>query len=327
MMAPRHATSPVPSCPLSNEPAQLYCIVPRDDHGHHDHESYYGDCDTDSLVKVRTRLGLDMEQKKARKEENLRIMMEDLIPPIKLESQMNTLDNSSTKLANGLKKTAPVTEGCLIEGFVHVNKFPGNLVILARSVAHIFDVSQMNMSHIISIFSFGLTLDTTSVTRINPHEITHFFEVHMNGMSGKEHKSSKETPFLMASVHGIESSVECNASTRYNPKGKISLIRVRRQKNRRSIPFFQELNPHINIHPTRLFQVPPGLIQVFFDPLSFVVALDAAVLSMEGDIDVLGPSILNPKRIGVDDVKGTGEKLLYRLLWGEESWNWWGGGA
>ncbi|PHU04455.1 hypothetical protein BC332_25277 [Capsicum chinense] len=213
-MAPCHATSPVPSCPLFNEPAQLYCIVPRDDHGHHDHKSYYGDCDTDSLVKVRTRLGLDMEQKEARKEENLRIMMEDLIAPIKLESQMNTLDNSSTKLATGLKRTAPITGGCRIEGFVCVNKVPGNLVILACSIAHIFDASQMNMSHIISIFSFAI-----------------------------------------------------------------------------------------------------------------VVALDVTVLSMEGDIDVLGPSILNPKRLGVDDVKGTGEDLLYRLLWGEEGWNWWGGGA
>ncbi|KAF3638934.1 hypothetical protein FXO38_22960 [Capsicum annuum] len=213
----------------------------RDDHGQHDHESYYGDCDTDSLVKVRTRLVLDMEQKEARKEENLRI--------VKIEKE---------------------------------NRVPGNLVILARSVAHIFDASQMNISHVISIFSFGMTLDTTSVTRINPDEITHFFEVHMNSMSGKEHKSSKETPFLMASVYGIELSVECNASTRNNPIGKISLIRVRRQKNGRY---------------------------------------------NAGDIDVLRPSILNTKRLGVDDVKGTGEELLYKLLWGEEGWNWWAGGA
>ncbi|KAF3647411.1 hypothetical protein FXO38_18665 [Capsicum annuum] len=77
------------------------------------------------------------------------------------------------------------------------------------------------------------TLDTTSVTRINLHEITHFLEVHKNSMSGKENESCKETPCLMASVHGTESSVECNASTNCSPKGKISLIRVRRQKNER----------------------------------------------------------------------------------------------
>lgn len=108
----------------------------RDDHGHHDHESYYGDRDTDSLVK----------------------MMEDLVAPIKLESQMITSDNSSTKLATGLRRPAPVTGGCRLEGFIRVKKVPGNLVISARSAAHSFDASQMNMSHIISRFSFGKTI-------------------------------------------------------------------------------------------------------------------------------------------------------------------------
>ncbi|XP_004244141.1 protein disulfide isomerase-like 5-4 [Solanum lycopersicum] len=108
----------------------------RDDHGHHDHESYYGDRDTDSLVK----------------------MMEDLVAPIKLDSQTITSDNSSTKLETGLKRPAPVTGGCRIEGFVRVKKVPGNLVISARSAAHSFDASQMNMSHVISSFSFGKTI-------------------------------------------------------------------------------------------------------------------------------------------------------------------------
>ncbi|PHT59049.1 hypothetical protein CQW23_01412 [Capsicum baccatum] len=70
------------------------------------------------------------------------------------------------------------------------------------------------------------TLDTTSVTRINFHEKTDFLKVHKNSMSGKENESSKETPCLMASVHGTKSSVECNASTNCSPKGKINLIRV-----------------------------------------------------------------------------------------------------
>ncbi|PHU21126.1 Protein disulfide-isomerase 5-3 [Capsicum chinense] len=109
----------------------------RDYHGHHDHESYYGDRDTDNLVK----------------------MMKYLIAPIKLEYQMNTSDNSSTKLATSLKRPAPVTGGCRIEGFV-----PGNLVISARSEAHSFDTSQMNMSHVTSSFSFGETI-TPKVTR------------------------------------------------------------------------------------------------------------------------------------------------------------------
>ncbi|PHT44755.1 Protein disulfide-isomerase 5-4 [Capsicum baccatum] len=181
---------------------------PIDDHGHHDHKSYYGDRDTDSLVK----------------------MMEDLTETIKLESQMNTSDNSSTKLATGLKKSALVIGGCRIECFVHVKKVPGNLIISARSAAHSFVASQMNMSYVISSFLF-------------------------------------------------ESSVECNASTSCNPKGKISLIGVRRQNNK------------------RIWE-------------ASTIALDASALSMEGDIDMLGPSILNLESLGVDDVKGTYEELL-----------------
>ncbi|KAF3649451.1 hypothetical protein FXO38_17653 [Capsicum annuum] len=248
--------------------------VNRDGHGHHDHESYYGDCDMDKLVKF---CGIGYHFYHAIEMTQIFIflqMMKDLISLIKLESHMNTLDNSSTKLATGLKRPAPVIGGCRIEGFVRVKKVLGNLVISVRSAAYSFDASQMNISHVISSFSFCPTLYTASVTRINSHETTHFFDVHKNSMSGKEHESSKETPCLMASVYGIESSVECNAGTSCNPKGKISLIGVRRQKN------------------------------------ESCYSIDAVALSTKGDIDVLGPPILNPERLGMDDVKGTDEELL-----------------
>ncbi|KAI8009212.1 Protein disulfide isomerase-like 5-4 [Camellia lanceoleosa] len=105
----------------------------RDDHGHHDHESYYGDRDTDSLVKT----------------------MEDLVAPITMESQRLALKNELGNVADDAKRPAPLAGGCRIEGFVRVKKVPGNLVISARSVAHSFDASKMNMSHIISNLSFG----------------------------------------------------------------------------------------------------------------------------------------------------------------------------
>nr|GMC75478.1 protein disulfide isomerase-like 5-4 [Ipomoea batatas]GMC76560.1 protein disulfide isomerase-like 5-4 [Ipomoea batatas] len=105
----------------------------KEDHGHHEHESYYGDRDTESLVKT----------------------MEELVAPISLESQRVASDGKSNKLTNGTKRPAPATGGCRIEGFVRVKKVPGNLVISAHSGAHSFDGSQMNMSHVISRFSFG----------------------------------------------------------------------------------------------------------------------------------------------------------------------------
>ncbi|KAF3621104.1 hypothetical protein T459_23254 [Capsicum annuum] len=46
------------------------------------------------------------------------------------------------------------------------------------------------------------------------------------------------------------------------------------------------------------------------------VELDAVALSMDGDVDMLGPPILNPERLGVDDVEGTYEELLMQNIVG-----------
>ncbi|KAL3639938.1 Protein disulfide-isomerase 5-4 [Castilleja foliolosa] len=121
----------------------------RDEHGHHEHESYYGDRDTDSLVKT----------------------MENLVATISLESHGNSGSPSGeTKEDN--KRPAPKSGGCRVEGFVRVKKVPGNLIVSARSASHSFDVSQMNMSHVITHFSFGKKISTremNDVKRVLPY--------------------------------------------------------------------------------------------------------------------------------------------------------------
>ncbi|XP_058219998.1 protein disulfide isomerase-like 5-4 [Rhododendron vialii] len=120
----RHHIQGYPSIRIFRKGSDL-----REDHGQHDHESYHGDRDTDTLVKT----------------------MENLVAPIPLESQRLALEN----VQDDAKRPAPLVGGCRIEGFVRVKKVPGNLVISARSGAHSFDASKMNMSHIISHLSFG----------------------------------------------------------------------------------------------------------------------------------------------------------------------------
>lgn len=105
----------------------------KSDHGHHEHESYYGDRDTDSLVEF----------------------MESLIKPIPLGSQALALEDKSGNKTANLKRPAPSAGGCRIEGFVRVKKVPGNLIVSAHSGSHSFDASKMNMSHVIYHFSFG----------------------------------------------------------------------------------------------------------------------------------------------------------------------------
>lgn len=116
----------------------------RNDHGHHDHEAYYGERDTDSLVAA----------------------METLAAPIPAEANKLALENKSDNTTDSTKRPAPVTGGCRIEGFVRVKKVPGNLVISARSGAHSFDASQMNMSHVISHLSFGKKISARTFAEV-----------------------------------------------------------------------------------------------------------------------------------------------------------------
>ncbi|KAL7131008.1 hypothetical protein ABFS83_13G170400 [Erythranthe nasuta] len=121
----------------------------RNDHGHHDHESYYGDRDTDTLVKT----------------------MEDLVAPISVQS-LSASDSPATEKKDDAKRPAPLAGGCRIEGFVRVKKVPGNLIVSARSASHSFDGSQMNMSHVISHFSFGKMITPrvmSDMKRLLPH--------------------------------------------------------------------------------------------------------------------------------------------------------------
>ncbi|KAJ0103421.1 hypothetical protein Patl1_05206 [Pistacia atlantica] len=98
-----------------------------EEHGHHDHESYYGDRDTDD-GRVSCIIPREGPQKLA-------------------------LEDKSKNSAENAERSAPKAGRCRIEGYV-----PGNLIISARSGAHSFDTSQMNMSYVITHLSFGQLL-------------------------------------------------------------------------------------------------------------------------------------------------------------------------
>ncbi|KAH7675661.1 COPII vesicle protein [Dioscorea alata] len=122
----------------------------KDNHGHHDHESYYGDRDSESLVAA----------------------MEALVRSLPTKSRTLELEDKSDHTVNAVKRPAPLTSGCRIEGFVRVKRVPGNLIISAHSGAHSFDASLMNVSHFISHFAFGKKLThrmMSELKRLAPH--------------------------------------------------------------------------------------------------------------------------------------------------------------
>ncbi|CAK8535253.1 unnamed protein product [Lathyrus sativus] len=119
----------------------------RSDHGHHEHESYYGDRDTDTLVKTMENVVASLPSQK-----------------LALGDKLNLIENA--------KRPAPPSGGCRIEGYVRVKKVPGNLFVSARSESHSFDASQMNMSHVIHHLSFGRKLSLrvmNDVKRLIPY--------------------------------------------------------------------------------------------------------------------------------------------------------------
>lgn len=118
-----------------------------EEHGHHEHESYYGERDTNSLVAA----------------------MEALAAPVGKPALDGKVSNVT------VKHPAPRAGGCRIEGFVKVKKVPGNLMISAHSGSHSFDASTMNMTHYVSDFSFGRKLPLNKlreVLRLTPQLVS-----------------------------------------------------------------------------------------------------------------------------------------------------------
>ncbi|KAJ9568008.1 hypothetical protein OSB04_003974 [Centaurea solstitialis] len=161
-----------------------------DVHGHHEHESYYGDRDTDSLVEAMEQLvkPIELEQKnRLQRMEMARplLMQKDLHhveedveskglyesrrendPDMMISYPLPTCIYEFTSFANTVfigTSLPPKASGKLLERPTSrpylclqlLFEVPGNLVISARSESHSFDASLMNMSHIISNFSFG----------------------------------------------------------------------------------------------------------------------------------------------------------------------------
>ncbi|XP_039061099.1 protein disulfide isomerase-like 5-4 isoform X2 [Hibiscus syriacus] len=99
----RHHIQGYPSIRIFRKGSDL-----REDHGHHEHESYYGDRDTETLVKA----------------------MEDLVASVPRENQVLALEDKS----NVSKRPAPLTGGCRIEGYVRVKKIEHYLQIVKTEV-------------------------------------------------------------------------------------------------------------------------------------------------------------------------------------------------
>uniref|UniRef100_A0A161WRJ9 Thioredoxin domain-containing protein n=1 Tax=Daucus carota subsp. sativus TaxID=79200 RepID=A0A161WRJ9_DAUCS len=153
----------------------------RDEHGHHEHEAYYGDRDTDSLVTrpswekaakiMRERYDPEMDGRillgKVDCTEENELCRRNHIqgyPSIRIFRK-----GSDVRDEHGHHEHEAYYGDRDTDSLVTV---PGNLVFAARSGSHSFDASQMNMSHIITRLTFGKKITPkgmTDVSRVLPY--------------------------------------------------------------------------------------------------------------------------------------------------------------
>ncbi|GJP32355.1 hypothetical protein CLOM_g16952 [Closterium sp. NIES-68] len=113
------------------------------EHGQHDHESYYGERDTLSLIAF---------------SESLVAAAQAAAAAAGGGAALPGADPAAAAASDPNRRRAPQAAGCQIEGFVLVKKVPGNLMVHANSPSHSFDAAAMNLSHVVHHLSFGRQL-------------------------------------------------------------------------------------------------------------------------------------------------------------------------
>ncbi|XP_042504234.1 protein disulfide isomerase-like 5-4 [Macadamia integrifolia] len=234
----------------------------RQDHARHDHESYYGDRDTESLVAA----------------------MESLVSPVALESHKHALEDKSDNKTDNTKRPAPLTGGCRIEGFVRVKKVPGNIVVSARSGAHSFDPSQMNMSHVISHFSFGNKISPKVLKEVK--RVTPYLGGSIDRLNGRSYFSRHGDAHANVTIEHYLQVVKTEVITRRPSGGEHKLVEEYEYTAHSSLAQYIHI-PVAKFH----FELSPMQVLVTENPKSFshfitnVCAIIGGVFTVAGILD------------------------------------------
>lgn len=121
------------------------------------HEFYDGDRQTHSLLEfISTELG-QLKGTVVRGEGD-----QDPAPPTHMHGR-----NKFKKMEEDQESTARGPEGCMLTGFVMVNRAPGNFHIRARAVGQSFDPDALNTTHLITSLTFGSPLSVREIRSLN----------------------------------------------------------------------------------------------------------------------------------------------------------------
>jgi len=124
----------------------------------HSHEYYDGDRETSAFLDY---IHTEVSQLKGSvvPDENGNV---DPLPAVHLEGQhFQNLGRES------YEDTSRGPEGCMLTGFVMVNRAPGNFHIQARSPEHSFDADSLNTTHLVTSLTFGSPLSVREMGTLN----------------------------------------------------------------------------------------------------------------------------------------------------------------
>jgi thiol-disulfide isomerase/thioredoxin len=123
----------------------------------HSQEFYDGDRQTSAFLEF---VGKELSQLKGTimRGEN---EDDDPLPPIRQEGHYKNLGKEN------FEDTSRGPEGCMLTGFVMVNRAPGNFHIQARSPEHSFNADNLNTTHFVSSLTFGSPLSVRELATLN----------------------------------------------------------------------------------------------------------------------------------------------------------------
>lgn len=124
------------------------------------HEFYDGDRQTHSLLEYISGELKEMKGTVVRSEGD----SEDPAPPIHLRKGDRRFKNLGEEQ---YESTSRGPEGCMLTGFVMVNRAPGNFHIRARAVGSSFDSDSLNTTHLVTSLTFGSPLSIREIKTLN----------------------------------------------------------------------------------------------------------------------------------------------------------------
>lgn len=147
-----------------------------------------------------------------------------------MEEQVKQMTPPQLEAHEATKKNHVVHPGCLMSGFLLVNRVPGNFHIEARSDYHNLNPFNSNLSHVVNWLSFGPMLNAKMTTRMKNLGTDKFSADAMTPMNENFYITSKLHQAFHHYINVVSTTVDAGKNS-INPYQSIVGSKVKNNKN------------------------------------------------------------------------------------------------